>query len=158
MSLCLHLSWRRTRERTTEADPWRDTPSRRCDGGLNHPIANRGNAERSLASAVRFRDHHPPHRGGPVCLQDQFLAQARQPRLQAPLLDLRKTHSIHTRGRPHSSEAKPLVSFQINRQFSGWNAPPKVFRAFGAHGQELTFSVSKRSRHSHLFQTSFLVL
>jgi putative transposase len=28
---------------------------------------------------------------------------------------------------------KPLVSFQINRQLSGWNLPPLVTRAFGAH-------------------------
>ncbi len=27
----------------------------------------------------------------------------------------------------------PLVSYQINRQLSGWNLPPLVFRAFGAH-------------------------
>src|SRR6202030_4298804 len=46
---------------------------------------------------VRLRDHHPPHRVGPVRLQDQFLAQARQPRLKAPLLDLRKAHPVHTR-------------------------------------------------------------
>jgi hypothetical protein len=33
---------------------------------------------------------------------------------------------------------QPLVSFQINRQLSGWILPPQVFRAFGAHGQEET--------------------
>ncbi len=27
----------------------------------------------------------------------------------------------------------PLVSYQINRQLSGWILPPLVFRAFGAH-------------------------
>ncbi len=27
----------------------------------------------------------------------------------------------------------PLVSYQINRQLSGWFLPPLVFRAFGAH-------------------------
>ncbi len=27
----------------------------------------------------------------------------------------------------------PLVSYQINRQLSGWHLPPLVFRAFGAH-------------------------
>jgi transposase len=31
--------------------------------------------------------------------------------------------------------AKPLVSYQINRQLSGWNLPPLMIRAFGAHGQ-----------------------
>jgi hypothetical protein len=34
--------------------------------------------------------------------------------------------------------AEPLVSFQINRQLSGWNPPPLVIRAFGAHGHFLT--------------------
>src|SRR3954468_4978552 len=29
--------------------------------------------------------------------------------------------------------AKPLVSYQINRQLSGWNLPPLVIRAVGAH-------------------------
>ena len=27
----------------------------------------------------------------------------------------------------------PLVSYQINRQLSGWHLPPLVFRAVGAH-------------------------
>jgi hypothetical protein len=27
---------------------------------------------------------------------------------------------------------EPLVSYQINRQLSGWNLPPLVMRAFGA--------------------------
>jgi len=31
--------------------------------------------------------------------------------------------------------AEPLVSFQINRQLSGWNLPPLMIRAFGAHGR-----------------------
>ena len=29
--------------------------------------------------------------------------------------------------------AEPLVSYQINRQLSGWNLPPLVIRAVGAH-------------------------
>src|SRR5262249_25358350 len=39
----------------------------------------------------------PPHRVRPVCLRDQFLAQAGQPLLQARRFDRRKGHSIHTR-------------------------------------------------------------
>src|SRR4029450_11414533 len=31
---------------------------------------------------------------------------------------------------------KPLVSYQTNRQLSGWNPPPLVIRAFGAHCQK----------------------
>jgi hypothetical protein len=32
-------------------------------------------------------------------------------------------------GYPH----EPLVSYQINRQLSGWILPPLMIRAFGAH-------------------------
>jgi FMN phosphatase YigB (HAD superfamily) len=34
-----------------------------------------------------------------------------------------------------AASAEPLVSYQINRQLSGWNLPPLVIRAFGAHCQ-----------------------
>jgi hypothetical protein len=36
---------------------------------------------------------------------------------------------------PSGHPAEPLVSYQINRQFSGWIPPPLVIRAFGAHCQ-----------------------
>jgi hypothetical protein len=36
---------------------------------------------------------------------------------------------------PAGYPAEPLVSYQINRQLSGWNLPPLVIRAFGAHCQ-----------------------
>ena len=34
---------------------------------------------------------------------------------------------------PPGYPAEPLVSYQINRQLSGWNLPPLMIRAFGAH-------------------------
>jgi hypothetical protein len=34
---------------------------------------------------------------------------------------------------PARHPAKPLVNYQSNRQFSGWNLPPLVKRAIGAH-------------------------
>src|ERR1700721_4872132 len=40
---------------------------------------------------------------------------------------------------PAGYPAEPLVSYQINRQLSGWNLPPLVIRAFGAHCQQRTF-------------------
>jgi hypothetical protein len=40
---------------------------------------------------------------------------------------------------PSGHRAEPLVSYQINRQFSGWILPPKVIRAFGAHCQQRTY-------------------
>ena len=39
---------------------------------------------------------------------------------------------------PSGYPAEPLVSYQINRQLSGWNLPPLVIPAFGAHCQEET--------------------
>lgn len=33
----------------------------------------------------------------------------------------------------HWNPAGPLVSYQTNRQLSGWNLPPRATRAFGAH-------------------------
>jgi len=36
---------------------------------------------------------------------------------------------------PSGYPAEPLVSYQTNRQLSGWILPPQVIRAFGAHGQ-----------------------
>jgi hypothetical protein len=42
---------------------------------------------------------------------------------------------------PSGYPAEPLVSYQINRQLSGWNLPPLVIRAFGAHCQEPTHAV-----------------
>src|ERR1700726_4328335 len=40
---------------------------------------------------------------------------------------------------PTGHPAEPLVSYQINRQLSGWILPPQVIRAFGAHCHELTW-------------------
>jgi hypothetical protein len=45
-----------------------------------------------------------------------------------------------TRLQPGQLPAEPLVSYQINRQLSGWNLPPLVIRAFGAHCQKRTDS------------------
>jgi hypothetical protein len=55
-------------------------------------------------------------------------------------LTLRPARSLSRPRRPLSRgsgpagyPAEPLVSYQINRQFSGWNPPPLMIRAFGAH-------------------------
>ncbi len=39
---------------------------------------------------------------------------------------------------PAGYPAEPLVSYQINRQLSGWNLPPLMIRAFRAHGHKQT--------------------
>jgi hypothetical protein len=41
---------------------------------------------------------------------------------------------------PAGYPTEPLVSYQINRQLSGWNPPPLVIRAFGAHCQQLPYA------------------
>src|SRR5215468_2065219 len=43
---------------------------------------------------------------------------------------------------PASYPAEPLVSYQTNRQLSGWIPPPQVIRAFGAHGQIPTLATA----------------
>ena len=48
---------------------------------------------------------------------------------------------------PASYPAEPLVSFRINRQLSGWNPPPLMIRAFGAHCQQATY-VSASLNHA----------
>jgi len=42
---------------------------------------------------------------------------------------------------PAGYPTEPLVSYRINRQLSGWNPPPQVIRAFGAHDPSRTFSL-----------------
>ena len=39
---------------------------------------------------------------------------------------------------PSGYPAEPLVSYQINRQLSGWNLPPLMILAFGAHCHQQT--------------------
>ncbi len=47
---------------------------------------------------------------------------------------------------PAGYPAQPLVSYRSNRQLSGWNPPPQVIRAFGAHSQEKTIPRSPDPR------------
>ena len=45
---------------------------------------------------------------------------------------------------PASHPAKPLVNYQSNRQLSGWNLPPLVKRAIGAHCESRADCVKTR--------------
>jgi hypothetical protein len=47
---------------------------------------------------------------------------------------------------PAGHPAKPLVSFRINRQLSGWNLPPLMIRAFEAHSQAQTLKAAAFGR------------
>src|SRR6266545_576700 len=53
---------------------------------------------------------------------------------------------------PSGCPAEPLVSYRINRQLSGWNPPPLVIRAFGAHCQNPT---SATDFHSRVFSRDY---
>jgi hypothetical protein len=75
-------------------------------GDLSHPIPDRRDTQRTLA-APWLRDHHPPHRRGPVRLQDEFLTQARQPCVQTLRFDLCERHPVHT-GRARIGAGKPV--------------------------------------------------
>jgi len=58
---------------------------------------------------------------------------------------------------PAGYPAEPLVSYQINRQLSGWNPPPLVIRAFGAHCQTQTsafHSITSSARISNIGGTA----
>src|SRR5476651_2841676 len=56
---------------------------------------------------------------------------------------------------PAGYPAEPLVSYQINRQLSGWNLPPLVIRALGAHCQQATSAGNERGRQ---LRRAFLIL
>ena len=75
-------------------------------GSLNHPIPDCGDAQRAFATS-RLRDHHPPHRPGPVRLRVEFLTQARQPCFQTLRLDLGESRPIHA-GRTRIGAGQPV--------------------------------------------------
>jgi hypothetical protein len=48
---------------------------------------------------------------------------------------------------PSGYPSKLLVSYRNNRQFSRWNLPPLVIRAFGAHCKILDYRLKHRPRY-----------
>src|SRR3954469_2902064 len=61
-----------------------------------------------------------------------------------------------------SCPARPLVSYQINRQLSGWNLPPLVIRAVGAHWEIRAHRLGDpagpiRTRESHFVECTVLL-
>ena len=52
---------------------------------------------------------------------------------------------------PRSYPHEPLVSYRINRQLSGWNLPPLVIRAFGAHCHNRTLWLYSRGVNEAFF-------
>ena len=62
------------------------------------------------------------------------------------------TRPLSRGSNPCSCPHELLVSYRINRQLSGWNLPPLVIRAFGAHCQKQTFS-GTLSEIEHILRT-----
>jgi hypothetical protein len=58
---------------------------------------------------------------------------------------------------PAGYPAEPLVSYRINRQLSGWNLPPLMIRAFGAHGQKANINRAY-SNAKMRFQSFFMLI
>jgi hypothetical protein len=63
----------------------------------------------------------------------------------------------HGKGKSGGAKGdKPLVSYQINRQLSGWIPPPLMIRAFGAHCLDISNDITTRAHSNlvHLFHKS----
>src|SRR5262245_27951953 len=87
-------------------------------------------------------DYFPAHAAFPTYPGGSASALSLSRPAQA-LLALRPAESLSRPRRPLSRgsdpsgcPAEPLVSYRTNRQLSGWNLPPLMVRAFGAHGVE----------------------
>src|SRR3954451_23412676 len=137
-------------------------PTRRlCDGGAASPPSRRVSPD---------DPHHPstvpcpvPRRIETGACVDCFPAHTAFPVSQAgrhPHLHVRGLLRLHARygpldcstaqggprrplsrgSSPVSCPTKPLVSYRSNRQLSGWNPPPLVIRAVGAHWESGAFA------------------
>lgn len=125
---------------------------RACHGvGIPHPDHD-GSPPITRTTIPTCRAHYP---GGPKWVRTSvaspparaFPEQQSGRRPQVPFRGLLRLHACYgpldrsaAQRRPLSRgfdldgyPTRPLVSYQINRQFSGWNLPPLVLRAFGAH-------------------------
>ncbi len=86
------------------AQPQLDQPQHFCvddapgqfGGRLRNPIADGGNAQRALP-ASRLRDHHAPHRRGPIRHRGEVLTQSLEPRLHSRPLDVVERHPVNAR-------------------------------------------------------------
>src|SRR5215475_4303979 len=130
---------------STNSQSLASTPSSRPSPKLLEIAANVA-AKRILDDQARS-----PPRAVPVArpgVGGAFRASQFLRRPSQALLTLRPIGSLGRLKRPLSRgsspsgyPAEPLVSYQTNRQVSGWIPPPQVIRAFGAHCQELTLTL-----------------
>ena len=134
-------------------------------GSLRHPVLNRRDTERSLASSG-LGDHHPPDRVGSVRLVAQFLPEPRQPLLPPRRLDLLEAHPIHAAGsavafaqqigvlqdvRPIDlvveqveAEGRLLLGLEIQLALQA----PDLFRGLKAHVSQSPFDPRLLAKHT----------
>jgi hypothetical protein len=77
--------------------------------------------------------------GNPPPLGMQIISANADAGLDWPVRLLMFENTTSGRSCPH----EPLVSYRINRQLSGWNPPPLMVRAFGAHCQKPTHALQR---------------
>jgi len=132
------------------------------DGVEVRTLAQSGSPPITRAALPTCRVHYPDGPNGCMC---RLLPRSRDlPRIpggSASILELsrpaqtslalrpagslsRPRRPLSRGSGPASHPAKPLVSYQINRQLSGWNLPPLATRAFGAHVESRKGAVALR--------------
>jgi hypothetical protein len=94
-------------------------------------IPNRKPMRRALPSSCSL-----PQMAGGSASALTLSRPARASHTLRPAVSLSRPRRPLSRGSdPTSYQAKPLASFRTYRQLSGWNPPPLMIRAFGAHCQ-----------------------
>src|SRR5258705_6197462 len=102
--------------------------------GAHYPVGSSGCACRLLPHSCSL-----PQMAGGSASALSLSRPAQASHMLRPTGSLSRPRRPLSRGSsPSGRPAEPLVSYQINRQLSGWNLPPLVIRAFGAHCQKPT--------------------
>src|SRR5262249_55628645 len=83
--------------------------------------------------------------GGWDCRSDRSRPAQVSPGLRPPGSLSRPRRPLSRGSSPCGCPHEPLVSYRINRQLSGWNLPPLVIRAFGAHCQKRTHAPQQKA-------------
>jgi hypothetical protein len=89
---------------------------------------------RSTLVAIRAKRTYPLFRRLAGCPPPAPQTTRPRERLNPPSCQ-RPRHATKGSSSPCGCPHGPLISYRINRQLSGWNLPPLVIRAFGAHCQ-----------------------
>src|SRR4051794_22547900 len=107
------------------------------------------------------RSHSLPRFPGGSASASSLLRPPQASRALRPAGLLNRPRRPLSRGSgPVSCPTKPLVSYRSNRQLSGWNPPPLVIRAVGAHWEIRVHTHRSPSTFGkqHSFLTAHLVV